>query len=82
MKNVWTVRKFFIDNFSVDPPVINDNQMVLHRNEGAFQKTLNIQGYNTYVNGSYSLSRERVTFTLTSSDTSIKVPPEFVFKGK
>ena len=23
IKNVWTVRKFFLDNFSIDPPVIN-----------------------------------------------------------
>ena len=21
IKNVWTVRKFFLDNFSIDPPV-------------------------------------------------------------
>ena len=83
IKNVWTVRKFFLDNFSIDPPVINGDQMPLHRNESALQKTLNIQGCDTYVKENYSLSRERVTaFTQASSDPSIKVLPEFVFKGK
>ena len=83
VKNVWTIRKFFIDNFSVDPPVINGGQMPLHRNESASQKTLNIQGCDTYVKENYSLSRERVTaFTQASSDLSVKVFPEFVFKGK
>ena len=27
IKNVWTVRKFFLDNYGVDPPVINGDQM-------------------------------------------------------
>ena len=37
IKNVWTVRKFFIDNLSGDLPIINGDQMpyiearVLHR---------------------------------------------------
>ena len=61
IKNVWTVRKFSIDNFSVDPPIINGDQMHLHRNESSTQKTLNIKGYETYVEENYSLSRERVT---------------------
>ena len=83
IKNVWTVWEFFLDNFSIDPPVINGDQMPLHRNESASQKTLNIQGCDTYVKENYSLSREPVTaFTQASSDPSIKVLPEFVFKGK
>ena len=61
IKSVLTVRKFFLDNFSIDPPVINGDQMPLHRNESASQKTLNIQGCDTYVKENYSLSRERVT---------------------
>lgn len=83
VKNVWTVRKFFLDNFSVDPPIINGDQMPLHRNESASQKTLSIKGCDTYVKENYTLSRERVTaFTQASSDPSIVVKPEFVFKGK
>ena len=27
LKNFWTVRKFFIDNFEFDPPIINGDQM-------------------------------------------------------
>ena len=83
IKNVWTVRKFFIDNFSVDPPIINGDQMPLHRNESASQKTLNIKGCEAFVKENYSLSRERITaFTQVSSDPNIVVKPEFVFKGK
>ena len=45
VRNVWTARKFVIDNLSVHPPVINGDQMRLYKNESASQKTLNIQGY-------------------------------------
>ena len=48
VKYVLTVRKFFIDNFSVDPPVNIGDQMSLHRDESAYQRSLNVQGYNTY----------------------------------
>ena len=82
IKNVWTVRKFFNDNFSVDPPIINGDQMPLHRNESVSQKNLNIKGYETYVKENYSLSGERITaFTHLSSDLNVVVRPEFVFKG-
>ena len=83
IKNIWRVRKYFIDNFGVDPPIINGDQMPLHRNESSSQKTLNIKGYDTYVKENNSLSRKRITaFTQVSSDPSIIVKPEFVFKGK
>ena len=31
--NVWTVRRFFKEKYGVDPPIINGDQMPLHRNE-------------------------------------------------
>ena len=37
LKNVWRVR-FFIEKYGFDPPVINGDQMALHRNEGSQQK--------------------------------------------
>ena len=49
LKSIWTVRKFFKDNFGLDPPIINEDQMPLHRNESASQRTLNFTGLNTYV---------------------------------
>jgi hypothetical protein len=61
LKNIWTVRKFFIDNFGVDPPVINGDQMPLHRNESSAQKTMSFKGLETFVKENYSLSRERIT---------------------
>ena len=35
LKIVWTMRKFSIDNFRVDPPIIDGNQMPVHRKESA-----------------------------------------------
>ena len=40
---IWTVRKFFIDNFKVDPPIIDGNQMPLHRKDSASQRNLNLR---------------------------------------
>ena len=31
LKNIWNVRNYFITKFGIDPPVINDDQMPLHR---------------------------------------------------
>ena len=61
LKNVWTVRKFFIDNYGVDPPIINGDQMPLHRNESSTQNTLNFVDMNAYVKENYNLLRESVT---------------------
>ena len=43
LKNIWTVRKYFINKHGVDPPVINGDQMSLHRNESESQKTLSLK---------------------------------------
>ena len=59
LKNIWTLRKFFIDNFGVDPEIINGDQMPLHRNKSASQRTLNFTGLDTYVKENYLLARER-----------------------
>ena len=83
LQNVWTVRKFFIDSYGVDPPVINGHQMPLPRNESSTQKTLNSVDMDAYFKENYNLSRERVTvFTQVSSSSDINLNPEFVFKGK
>ena len=58
LKKFWIVHKLFIDNFGIDPPVINGDQMPLHRNESSTQKTLNFKGMDTYVKENYNLSRE------------------------
>ena len=82
-KNIWIVRKYFIENFGVDSPALNGDQMTLHRNESSTQKTLNFTGLDTYVKENYSLSRERITvYTQVCSDPKVSLKPEFVFKGK
>ena len=83
LQDVWTVRNFFIKKCGIDPPVINGDQMPLYRNENASQKTLAFKGLDTYVKGNYMLSLERATvFTETSSNSSIDLKPEFIFRGK
>ena len=84
LKNVWRVRYWFRSKFGREITIINGDQMPLHRNENASQKTLSFTGETTYVKENYMLSRERITvFTQVSSDTSNPLPlPEFVFKGK
>ena len=83
LQNIWTVRKYFLDTYGVDPPIINGDQMSLHRNESAGQKTLSLKSEETFVKENYLLSRERVTcFTQLCSDPKVDLKPEFVFKGK
>ena len=71
LQNVWTVQNFFIKKYGIDPPVINGDQMPLHRNEDASQKTLAFQGLVTYVKENYMLSRERATVFKQTSNSSI-----------
>ena len=77
------IRKYFLDNFNIDPPIINGDQMPLHRNETSGCKTMNLKGTDAFVKENYMMSRERITvYTQFSSDDKVKVKPEFVFKGK
>ena len=85
LKNNWTVQKFFIDNFGVNPPIINGDQMPFHRNESASPRTLNFTGLDIYVKENYLLARERervTVYTQVGNGSSIKLLAEFVFKGK
>ena len=61
LKNIWTVRKYFIDKYGVDPPFINGDQMSLHRKESASQKTHPLKSEEVFVKENHMLSRERVT---------------------
>ena len=59
--------------------------MPLHCNKSASQRTLNFTGLDTYVKENYLLARERervTVYTQIAKDSSIKLSPEFVFKGK
>ena len=84
LKNVWRVRYWSRSKFGREILIINGDQMPVHRNESAVQKTLSFTGETTFVKENYMLSRERITvFTQVSSDKSNPLPlPEFVFKGK
>ena len=83
LRNVWRVRRFFIEKYVIDPPVINGDQMPLHRNESSQQKTMAFKNEDAFVKENHSLSRERVTvFTQVSSTKDTSLKPEFVFKGQ
>ena len=53
LQNVWTVRNVFIKKYGIDPPVIHGDQMPLHRNENASQRTLPFKGLDTNVKENY-----------------------------
>ena len=83
LKNIWAVRKYFIDKYGVDPPVINGDEMPLHSNESASQKTLFLKSEEVFVKENYLFSRERVNcFTQLFNDPKTELKPEFVFKSK
>ena len=72
-----------MEKYNVDPPILNGDQMILHRNESSEPKTMNFKDHDAFVKENYSLSRERMTvFTQMASDSSINLMPEFVFKGQ
>ena len=72
-----------MDTYGVDPTIINGDQMPLHRNESAGQKTLSLKSEEIFVKENYMLSRERATcFTQLCSDPKVDLKLEFVFKGK
>ena len=39
LQNIWSLRQYFIRKYNIDPPVINGDQMPLHRSESSEQKT-------------------------------------------
>ena len=83
LKNIWTVKKYFIDNNGVDPLVINGNQTPLHRNKTASQKIFSLKSEEVFVKENYMLSRERIPcFPQLCSHPKIELKLEFVFKGK
>lgn len=86
LKNVWTVRYFWLKNYKREPNIISADQMPLHRNESSAQKTMNFSGRNmsVYVKENHNLSRERcsvMTVISSSEDKEATPPAEFVFKG-
>ena len=48
-QNIWTVRKYFLDTYGVDPPIINGDQVPLQRNESTGQKALSLKSEETFV---------------------------------
>ena len=82
LKNIWSLRYYFIKTFGVDPPIINGDQMPLHQNESSEQATLSFKNKEVFVKENHHLARERVTvFTQIATDGVANLHSEFVFKG-
>ena len=54
LKDIWTVRKYFIDKYWADPPVINGDETPYYGNESGSQKTLSLSS-ETFVKENYML---------------------------
>ena len=77
LENIWMVKKYFYDTYGIQPPIINGDQMSLHRNERVSEKTLPLKSERVFVKENYMLSRERVTcLTQLCNDTKVTVLPE------
>ena len=61
--------RFFIEKYGIDPPVINGDQMPIHRNKSSQQKTMAFKNEDAFVKENHSLSRERVTVFMQVSFT-------------
>ena len=82
-QNIWAVRKYFLDTYGVDPPIINGDQMPLHRNKGAGQKTVTLKSEEAFAKVKYMLSRERVTcFVQLWSNPKGDLKPELLIESK
>ena len=82
IKNVLRVRVWFKRVVGVDIPIVNMDQMPLHRNETSGQKTLTICDQDTVVKQNYHLTRERITCMTILSSKDGAISPHYVFKGK
>ena len=82
LKNILRVRVWFKKVVGIDIPIINMDQMPLHRNETARQKSMSMTGWDTMVKSNHHLTRERVTCLTIMDSSDGLLPPHFVFKGK
>ena len=82
LQNVLRVRVWFKKVVGIDIPIVNMDQMPLHRNEISSQKTLTIRDQDTVVKENHHLTRERITCLTVLSSQDGPLPPHFVFKGK
>ena len=82
LKNIWSLRYYFIKTFGVDPPIINGDQMPLHQNESSGQATPSFKNKEVFIKENQQLFREHVTvFTQIATDGVVDLHPEFLFKG-
>ena len=57
LKNIWNVRHYFITKFGIDLPIMNGDQIPLHRNESSGQTTFCFKNHETFAKVNHHLSR-------------------------
>ena len=83
LQNVSTVGSYYIKKYGVDPPMINGEQMPLHRNESAQEKYIWLKCEDTSIKENHKFSRECViVFLQDASISDVNLKLEFAFKGK
>ena len=76
LKNIWMARKYFLETYGIDLPIVKGDQIPFHRNENASQKTLSLKSETVFVKENYMFSRERVTcFNWLCSDSEVTLLP-------
>ena len=69
-------RKYFLDTYGIDLPIVKGDQIPFHRNENASQKTLSLKSETVFVKENYMFLRERVTcFNWLCSDPEVTLLP-------
>ena len=82
IKNVLRVRVWFKRVVGVDIPIVNMDQMPLHRNETSGQKTLTICDQDTVGKQNYHSTLEQITCLTILSSKDRAIWPHYVFKGR
>ena len=54
LKNVLRVRQYYKITYDVEIPIINADQMPLHRNESCGARTMTMKNENTFVKGTFT----------------------------
>ena len=76
---MWNVRHYFITKFGIDLPIMNGDQIPLHRNESSGQTTFCFKNHKTFAKVNHHLSRGFTVVTQIASNENIQLVSEFVF---
>lgn len=68
LKNIWSIHHYLLEQFGVDPPIINGDQMPLRQNESSKQATSAFKNLQTFIKENKNLSEERRLLLMKASN--------------